>query len=95
MNTNTRQIEMTTAFEAATRKEMVMIDNKEMTLKQAREMQVSLHDHRSVLGQKLTAIRRAERSKYPTPHMGAKEQAKLERRAANKEENDTMEAPNA
>lgn len=88
MNIDTGKLEMLTELEAKSRGRMVLLDDEELTLKQRREMQVSLHDHRSGPGQKLTAIRRAERNKYPTPHMGAKERAKLEARATNKEEND-------
>jgi len=75
MNIDTGKIEMLTDQQIRQHdlmKNMVLITEDELTRKQDRERQVSLHDHRSVLGRKLTEARR---SKY-VPHMGAKEQAK-------------------
>ena len=54
---------------------MKIMELSDLTSKQIEKMQVSLHDHKSVAGQILTAIRRAERNKY-TPHKGAKELAR-------------------
>jgi len=40
------------------KKLLLEIDEKDMTRKQKREMQVSLKDHKSVLGKKLTKARK-------------------------------------
>jgi len=55
MNPDTGKIEMLPLDQTDPR--MVAIEESDMTPKQKREMQVSLHDHRSKLGKKLTGIR--------------------------------------
>ncbi len=78
MNIDTGHITMIDweATDKELRKRLLEIEEGEMTPEQKRLMKVSLHDHRSGLGQKLTAIRRAERNKF-TPHVGAKELSKI------------------
>lgn len=74
MNIDTGEIKMMDDLHAELDR-MVLLNEAEITQKQLDEMQVSLHDHTSSLGKKLTALRRAERNKY-TPHMGVKERFK-------------------
>ncbi len=76
MNTETGKIQYAALTdEEAQRQNLIKFREELMTLKQKMEMQVSLHDHRSALGKKLTE----HRSKY-RPHVGEKQRAKMEKR---------------
>jgi len=65
------QLDANTTEEAALLRRLIPIDLALATEKQKSELRVSLKDHRSTLGKRLTAWR----SKY-VPHVGAKEAAR-------------------